>query len=231
MDADAQVADVAALLADSSRTAILWVLSDGRALPACDLGLEVGIKAPTVSHHLTKLINGGLVKSEKHGRHRYYRLANLRVVALLETLATFAPPARAKTFRQGQRAKSLRFARTCYDHLAGRLGVEITETLVRMRHLELSDRDFVLSSHGSLFLEQFGVDIHRAQSARRSFARCCLDWSERRYHLAGSLGSALLDRLFDVGWIKRGEIGRAVLVTPEGQKGFLDWLDLSLGSK
>src|SRR5260370_399029 len=116
MDADAQVAPIAALVADATRATILWSLSDGRALPACDLALEAGVTAATISYQLEKLITGGLVAAERQGRHRYYRLAGPTVVSLLEVLAAVAPPAPARSFREGQKGKALRFARTCYDH-------------------------------------------------------------------------------------------------------------------
>lgn len=226
--ADAQVAPVASLLADASRSTILWMLSDGRALPACELALAAGVKAPTISHHLRKLLDGGLVTSEKHGRHRYYRLADPTVVRLLEGMAAFAPALPPRTFREGQRGKALRFARTCYDHLAGRLGVAITESLVDRGALSQTQSDFEISDDGCELFESIGVDVSAARRARRSFARCCLDWSERRHHLAGALGAAFLDRLFELEWIRRAEIGRAVHVTRTGREQFRQALGIEV---
>lgn len=219
MKADAQTAPVAALVADATRSTILFALSDGRPLPACELALRARVTAPTISYHLDKLIAGRLVVAERHGRHRYYRLLDPAIVGLLESLATVAPPAPARTFREGQTAKAVRFARTCYDHLAGRLGVEVTEALLRQGALRAGDREFVLTPAGETRLSSLGVDIARAQAARRVFARRCLDWSERRFHLAGALGAGLLDRLFELHWIERTAESRAVQLTDAGRIG------------
>jgi DNA-binding transcriptional ArsR family regulator len=226
MDADAQVAPVALLVADATRSTILWALSDGRALPACELALRAGVTAATISYHVDKLIDGGLVSAERQGRHRY-RLANPAVVGVLESLAALAPPAPARTYREGKIAKALRFGRTCYDHLAGRMGVEITEALVRRNALVVRDREYELTLEGERFLTGLGVDVEGARQARRIFARTCLDWSERRHHLAGALGSALLGRLFKLQWIERTET-RAVRLSDRGRSGLCEELGIEV---
>jgi len=226
MDADAHVAPVAALVADSTRSTILFALSDGRMLPACELALRAGVKAPTISYHLDKLIAGGLVAADRRGRHRYYRLASPSVVGVLEALATLAPPAPARTFREGQTAKALRFARTCYDHLAGYLGVQIADSLLRQGCLVPAGRDYELTPAGERLFAGLGVDVSIAAAERRRFARACLDWSERRDHLAGSLGAALLARLLELGWIERTASSRAVRVTEAGRLGLRERFDL-----
>jgi DNA-binding transcriptional ArsR family regulator len=217
MDADAQVAPVAALVADTTRATILFALSDGRALPACDLALHAGVTAATISYQLEKLIAGGLVAADRQGRHRYYRLASPIVMGLLEALATVAAPAR--TFREGQEGKALRLARTCYDHLAGQLGVRIAEALLAGGCIVPSARDYVLTPAGERLFRRLAVDVAGARAARRAFARACLDWSERRHHLAGALGAALLDRLFEMGWIERTPSSRAVRLSDPGRRG------------
>lgn len=227
MDADVQVAPVAVLVADATRSTILFSLSDGRALPACDLALRAGVTAATISYHVDKLIEGGLVSVERQGRHRYYRLANPAVVNLLETLATLSPPAPARTFREGQMAKAVRQGRTCYDHLAGRLGVGITEALVRQNLILEREREYELTPDGEQRLVRIGVDVSEARKARRAFARLCLDWSERRHHLAGALGAALLHRLLDLGWIERTET-RAVRLTDAGRSGLREELGVEV---
>jgi DNA-binding transcriptional ArsR family regulator len=224
MDADAHIAPVALLVADSTRSTILFALSDGRALPACELAAQSGVTAATISYHLDKLIGGGLLAAEKQGRHRYYRLANPTVIGLLETLATLAPPAPARNFREGQKGKALRAARTCYDHLAGRLGVEITEALVQQGCLEPIGRDYLLTPPGEKLFADLAVDVSKARSAHRIFARACLDWSERRHHLAGALGAALLNRLFELRWLQRTKSSRAVRLTDAGRAGVRGWL-------
>jgi len=228
MDADAQVAPVAALLADPARSTILFALSDGRTLPACELALLAGVTAPTISYHLEKLIAGRLVAAERHGRHRYYRLASPAVVGLLEALATVAPPAPARTFRAGQAAKALRAARTCYDHLAGQLGVQVTEALVARRCLLPAGRDYTLTPAGERLLGRLEVDVSAARAARRSFAPACLDWSERRHHLAGALGAALLDRLLALRWIERTRASRTIRLTDGGRRGLREQLHVQV---
>jgi len=219
MDADAQIAPVAALVADRTRSTILWALSDGRALPACELAGQAGVTAATISYHLDRLIAGRLVSAERQGRHRYYRLANPAVVGVLEALAIVAPPAPARTFKEGQKAKALRFARTCYDHLAGQLGVRIHEALVERGCLVPEESAYVLTRGGERLLAGLAVDVEGARALRRSFARPCLDWSERRHHLAGALGAALLDRFLDLGWIERAASSRVVRLSDPGRRG------------
>jgi DNA-binding transcriptional ArsR family regulator len=229
MDADAQIAPVAALVADSTRSTILFALSDGRSLPACELALRAGVKAPTISYHLDKLIAGGLVNADRRGRHRYYRLASPSVVGLLEALAIVAPPAPARTFREGQTAKALRFARTCYDHLAGFVSVQIAESLVRRGCLVPAGSDYGLTSDGERLFADLGLDVAGAAAERRQFARACLDWSERRDHLAGALGAALLSRLLELRWIERMASSRAIRLTDAGRLGLRERFQLELG--
>jgi DNA-binding transcriptional ArsR family regulator len=230
MDADAQVAPVAALVADPTRATILFALSDGRALPACDLALHAGVTAATISYQLEKLIAGGLVAAARQGRHRYYRLANPTVIGLLEALATVAPPAPARTFREGQEGKALRLARTCYDHLAGQLGVRIAEALLAGGCLApgTGARDYVLTPAGARLFRRLAVDVAAARAARRAFARACLDWSERRHHLAGALGAALLERLFELRWIERTPSSRAVRLSDPGRRGLRDHFEIEI---
>ena len=228
MLADAEISKTAALIADPTPSTLLWTLADGRALPACELALEARVGAPTISFHLGKLIAGGLVAAEKHGRHRYYRLADPALVGLLEQLATRSPAANARSFAEGQNGKKLRFARSCYDHLAGRLGVLVTEKLVASGHLVPAGLDYELSESGRDFFGRLGVDPASLRTGRRAFARACLDWSERRHHLAGALGAALLELLFQRGFVQRAETGRALLLTAAGRSFLDDRLGLRL---
>ena len=219
MDADPEIASVAALLADRGRSAMLWALSDGRVLPACDLALHARVTPQTASAHLARLVDGGLLSVEKHGRHRYYRMARPEVSRLLEALATVAAPAPARTFREGQEAKAIRFARSCYDHLAGRVGVAVTAALLERGRLELHGADFEMTPQGARFFRRLGIDASAARTSRRAFARACLDWSERRPHLAGALGAALLDRLLALRWLEHFPQGRGLRVRARGREG------------
>ena len=218
MDADPEVSAVAALLSDRSRATVLWSLSDGTARPACELALRAGVGKSTISFHLARLVEGRLLQVERHGRHRYYRLASPAVAAVLETLAAVAPPGAARTFHEGQAGQAIRYARTCYDHLAGVVGVAVTEALLRRQVLRGRGGDYELTPSGDRLLSRLGADVAGARRARRAFARPCLDWSERRHHLAGALGTALLERLLALKWIRRSATGRAVLVTPAGRE-------------
>jgi DNA-binding MarR family transcriptional regulator len=198
---------------------MLLALADGRVLPACDLALQAGVKAPTASAHLSRLVEGGLLSVEREGRHALYRLASPQVARALEALATLAPTASAGSFREGQHGKALRVARSCYDHLAGQLGVALTAALLKEGALRSRGASFVLTTAGERTLRRIGVDVDAARRARRAFARPCLDWSERRHHLAGALGAAVLDRLLAAGWVRRSPETRALVVTGRGWSG------------
>lgn len=217
---EVNIAAVAELLADSSRAAMLDALLGKQALPAGELAYCAGISPQTASSHLAKLVAGGLLTLTTQGRHRYYALASAEVAHALEVLATLAPPAPIRTLRESIAVEQLRFARTCYDHLAGKLGVELTQVLVDSHLLTRDDRNYSVTKEGSRFLTHFGLDLERLQHQRRSFARQCLDWSERRYHLAGGLGTAFVEQLFQRGWIQRIVSSRAVQVTDSGREGF-----------
>lgn len=222
MDADADIAPTAALLGDRARSAMLWALNDGRVLPACDLALHARVTPQTASFHLARLVDGGLLAVEKHGRHRYYRLARPEVARLLEALATVAAPAPARSHREGQAAQAIRFARSCYDHLAGRVGVALAAALVARKCLRLRGADFEVTPQGLRFFSRLGIDAPAARSARRAYARACLDWSERRPHLAGALGAALLERLMALQWLERVPHGRALRLRARGRQGLAD---------
>jgi DNA-binding transcriptional ArsR family regulator len=238
MPGDADIAAVAAVLADRSRGRMLLALTDGRAVPAGLLADEAGIAASTASAHLGRLVEAGMVTVEPHGRHRYYRLAGAEVAELMEAIARVAPPMPVKSLRQADRAEALRSARTCYDHLAGRLGVALMDAFVaegmlarrggitgpdhhdrpqgeRPSELE-GDVGYVLTDAGRARLEGAGIDC--SPSGRRPFVRCCLDWSERRHHLAGGLGARLLTRADEMGWIVRRPGSRAVRLTAAGER-------------
>jgi DNA-binding transcriptional ArsR family regulator len=237
---DADLAAVGALVADPGRCRMLLALGDGRALPASRLADEAGVSAPTASSHLRKLTSAGFLSVETSGRHRYYSLAGPAVGRLIEALEQLAPATPVRSLRQGTRAKALRDARTCYDHLAGRLGVALMSSLVTRGHLEGGDGlrsdddprvgqghevDYDLTESGEAFLADFGV---RPAHGRRPMIRYCVDWTEQRHHLAGALGRGLRDRLVDLGWIERAERDRAVRVTDAGRAGIAETFDVAV---
>lgn len=219
MLADAAIAPVAEILSDPARVAMLMALSDGREVAAGDLALAAGITAPTASAHLARLATVGLIGVRRDGRHRFYRLVRPELVQAMEALAVLAPEAAPRTHRQARIGRAVRAARTCYDHLAGQLGVGVTEALVKRAAIVLDGRQFELTPNGSAFFEQFGIDLDDVRGRRRGFAPACLDWSERVPHIAGSLGAALLTAFFDHAWLKRMPDSRAVTVTTAGRRG------------
>jgi len=220
--AEADIAPTALLLAESARLAMLWALSDGRALPAGELAAAGRVRPSTASEHLAKLVRGGLLTAERHGRHRYYRLANESIVPALEALAVASPPAVARSPREAHIAQRLRLARSCYDHIAGALGVGLTDAMVTSGTLQRAGRDYHITDGGAGRLRAVGLDPEAmtllARRRRRAVARACLDWSERRYHVAGVLGAALLSRLLELEWIERVPAGRALRVTAIGRR-------------
>jgi DNA-binding transcriptional ArsR family regulator len=231
------IARAAALIADPSRARILKALSDGRAVPATMLAAEAGVTAQTVSAHLSRLVEAGLIFGERDGRHRYYRLAGPEVSAALEALAVIAPPLPVNSLRESNIANALRRSRTCYDHLAGRLGVSLMQAMIDRELLAghdglhrseeaVRDRpsayghdvDYLLTEAGRVELTAFGVDPERLPT-RRPVIRYCVDWSERQHHLAGALGAALTARLFDLGWLRYGVSPRIVHLSDVGATG------------
>ena len=217
MDAGADLAAVAGLIANRARAAMLDRMLDGDGHPAGDLARQAGVAPSTASGHLSELAAGGLVMAEEVGRQRRYRLAGPHVAEVLEALASIAPELPNTSLTQVTLAEQLREGRTCYDHLAGRLGVSMTEALVRRRALAEIDGRFELTQRGSRLLEGLGVGVAEARGKRRAFAPGCLDWTERRLHLAGSLGAAVTDRLLDLGWVVRRRGNRSVSVSPVGE--------------
>lgn len=224
MATTAQFAEIAALAGDPARAAMLHALMDGRALTAAELAAVAGITPQTASGHLQRLVGAGLIAVEKQGRHRYHRLASIAVARMLESImqvASIAEPSR-RPLRTGPRDEALRTARTCYDHLAGRLGVALADALLDAGHAEFDQDAGAITASGLALFERLGIDLAAKRDGkplRRVLCRPCLDWSERRPHLGGAVGAALCRYCFDRGWTRRLEGTRAVLVTPLGRAG------------
>jgi DNA-binding transcriptional ArsR family regulator len=216
------LAEVAALVGNPARANVLMALLDGRALTATELAYAAGVSPQTASGHLAKMTEGRLLITAKQGRHSYYRLASPLIGQMLESIMAVAadgPSRRQPLWRGGD---ALRNARTCYDHLAGRLGVALADALVQQDHVALSEDGGMVTPAGEEFLLGFGIDVHERSQSCRAFCRPCLDWSERRPHLAGAVGAALAARCFELDWITRTRDTRAVLVTAKGQRGFAE---------
>jgi DNA-binding transcriptional ArsR family regulator len=218
MLADADLAKVAALIGDPHRAGFLLALAGGGECSAGELARRTGASTSLASGHLAKLREGGLVEAERRGRNRYYRLAGAEVAEAIEGLLAIAPQRPAASLRESTRGEAIRTARTCYDHFAGGLGVRLTAALERERVLRPAGDGWSLTPAGRERLERLGVDIDGLESARRTMIRSCLDWTERRPHLAGGLGAALAERILELGWVTRLPGTRAVLVTPDGAR-------------
>lgn len=214
------------LLADHARAAMLAELLDGRALPAGELARTAGVTAQTASSHLAKLLDGGLLAVETEGRHRYYRLAGAHVARMLESLSAMQPERPVARKALSPQAREFRFCRRCYDHLAGQLGVAITQAMQARAYLTAApDKQFDVTPAGAAWFGGMGIDVDQLQPTRRGLARQCLDCTERRHHLAGPLGVALLAALCDRGWLRKDAHSRAIKVTPQGWR----WLGEQLG--
>lgn len=208
------LASLSSLIGDPSRALILSALFGGEALPAGELAFRARVTPQTASSHLAKLTEAGLVTVERMGRHRYYRLSGPEIGGLLEKMMTVAwQPA----VERSRVPAPLRDGRMCYDHLAGRLGVAVTDALVARGVLARGDDAFALTEAGTGWLAAMGIDAAALRDGRRSFARHCIDWSERRPHLAGALGAAIAERFVDRGWIRRDRDSRAVALTEDGR--------------
>ena len=216
------LAEVAALVGNPARANMLTALLDGRALTASELAYAGGVTPQTASEHLAKLKEGRLLTLARQGRHAYYRLASPRIGQMLESMMAVAADGPGRYQPRWHGGDALRNARTCYDHLAGRLGVAMADALVTRDHIALSEDGGVVTPGGAEFLAGFGIAFPEQGRSRRPFCRPCLDWSERRAHLAGALGASLAARCFELGWITRLRDTRAVLITDNGKRGFCE---------
>ncbi|HET8613406.1 MAG TPA: winged helix-turn-helix domain-containing protein [Sphingomonas sp.] len=216
----ARVAEIGALVGDPARAAMLTALLDGRALSAGELAACAGVAPQTASGHLARLAAAGLIRVERQGRRRYHRLASADVAAMLESMHVAGERAAPRPIRTGPADAALRAARSCYDHLAGRLAVDLADALTARGWVDLEGGDDGLSAAGAKALAEWGVDVPALRTAKRRFCRPCLDWSERRPHVAGALGAAILDRGLALGWLRRRSDSRALIVTPIGAAGF-----------
>ena len=216
------MAAVAALVGDTARAMMLDALIDGRALTAGELAFVAGVSAPTASAHLAKLSDGGLVTVVKQGRHRYFRLASPLIARMLEgimVVASVDAPPRVRP--RLPRDEALRMARTCYDHFAGCLGVALADCLTARSMVVMGDDAGELTVDGADFLRQFGVDVAvEGHRHTRAFCRPCLDWTERRPHIAGAVGASITKRCFALGWVTRVRDGRSLSISKSGADGF-----------
>lgn len=224
MDDAPHLPRIAALIGDTARARMLWALIDGSTRPAGELAFAANVSAQSASAHLAKLVDGGLLQAQAHGRHRYFRIAGAEVAGAVEALAALGaatPPRRAPARLPGRDTPAgfLR-ARTCYGHLAGEMAVGLVEAMVKARWLIAEQTDFRVTCLGEEKLGALGVDVGEARRQRRAFARACVDLTQRRPHLGGALGDALLELCVARGWVQRQRRSRVVSITPRGDEAF-----------
>jgi DNA-binding transcriptional ArsR family regulator len=216
------IARLGALIGDPARANMLTALMSGKALTASELAAEAGVTLQTASAHIARLQDGGFIRQRKQGRHRYIALADADVAHVLETLMGLAQKRGHTRVRTGPRDADLRKARVCYNHLAGDLGVHLFDSCVARGLISENGDEVALTKHGRVQFSDFGVAFDALEKSRRPLCRPCLDWSARRSHLAGSLGVALLDRMYDLGWARKSPDSRVVSFTRTGEKRFLE---------
>lgn len=221
------IAEAASLIGDPARANMLTALLDGRARTVTELALAAGVAQSTTSGHLAKLLQGRLVSVTSSGRHRYYRLASAAVADVLESLMAVAVEGPPRHRPRSPCSEPMARARTCYDHLAGKLGVGLAQSLEDRALIHLSDEGGVITDSGRILLDDLGIEL-RSQKPTRPLCRACLDWSERRWHIGGAVGAALATRCFELGWTERQPDSRAVTITLPGAKAFKEIFGVSV---
>lgn len=219
---------IAGLIGEKSRAIMLWNLLDGRAYTATELAICADISKQACSNHLSKLVEGNLLTIESHGRHKYYRFANDRVAHAVENIAYLLPD--LCYFEQFNRkpAEGIKKARTCYDHIAGSLGVKITTAMLKKEIITERDEKYIITTEGELWFESFGINLLELQKMKRRFAYPCLDWSERKHHIAGAVGAAIFNALLHKDWLRKKEHTRELLITPTGRMELSDKLNIKV---
>lgn len=226
MDAKFPLAMTAALIADPARSAILLALLDGRALAAGELACAANISPQSASMHLAQLLQGGFVDLRREGRHRYYRIGSPEIAHAIEALGCISSPRKRKPVGENE---SIRYARTCYDHLAGVLAVNLAAAFERNKYIvSHDDQEFGLTPKGEAFFSGWHIDANALQQKRRRFAKRCLDWTERRDHIAGALGAAICQKMLDWKWIRRDPDSRVVHLTSAGREKLAEFLPSKL---
>ena len=228
MNVTDDLAKVAALIGDPARAVMLWSLLDGQSRPASELAFYANISAQNASAHLARLVEAEMLTVAAQGRHRFYRIATPEVARVIEAMAVLVPSAKNGSQLPKGQTPDLKYARTCYDHLAGRVAVELCQALEQRQFLIKEDLWFCVTEEGELWFAKIGIDLAKLHHRRRPLTRQCLDWSERRPHLAGVLGASLLDRMFHNGWIARVRSTRVIRITTKGKSELRTLLGLNL---
>lgn len=216
-----QFIKTATLIGDATRASILWNLLDGRAFTATELAIAIETSAQNISMHLGKLLDANLISVEKQGRHKYYRFSNKEVAYAVEAMANLIPKPEISAKKKTENYPPIKYCRTCYDHLAGKIGVALADSLLEQKIIIEKNNTFEITSEGEKWFSDFGVNIGDAKKQKRIFLKPCLDWSERRYHIAGSVGTLLLNKMLEQDWIRRTKDSRVIIITGKGEKEML----------
>ncbi|CAA9201595.1 hypothetical protein FLA105534_03678 [Flavobacterium bizetiae] len=216
-----QFIKAAGLIGDATRAAIMWTLLDGRAFTATELSVAVNTSPQNMSMHLGKLLEANLLTVEKQGRHKYYRFSSKEVAYVVEAMANLIPKPEISSKKKTENYLPIKYCRTCYDHLAGKIGVALADSLINQKIIIEKNNIFEISPEGEKWFSDFGINLEEAQKQKRIFLKPCLDWSERRNHIAGSVGTLLLNKMLEQDWIRRTKDSRAIIITGKGEKEFL----------
>jgi DNA-binding transcriptional ArsR family regulator len=222
-----QFIKLTSLIGDPVRAKVLWALLDKRAYTATELAIYADTSPQNISMHLNKLVKAGLLSVESQGRHKYYTYSTIDVPYAIEALAGLIPASDLKN-NNGPDEKPIRYCRSCYDHLAGKVGVMLTDGLLKQQFIYRHDSSFEVSNTGEAWFNTAGINVNELKKQKRAFARPCLDWSERKHHLAGSLGAALLNHIIDNGWVRKEKDSRTIIVTRKGEEAFLKHFRIDL---
>lgn len=228
MEFENQFSEIASLLGDKCRSVMLWNLLDGRAYTATELSLCADVSAQSASNHLSKLVCANILTVEKQGRHRYYRYASPDVARVIESMANLLPPDQKNEKKENNALTNISFARTCYDHIAGKIGVGITGAFIKKKIIEVAGKKYDVSGFGNNWFRSAGINVDEIKLQKRSFAYPCLDWTERKHHLAGALGAALLQMMLKADWIRRVKHSREIILTSKGKTELKKRLDLEI---
>ncbi|PSL46364.1 ArsR family transcriptional regulator [Chitinophaga niastensis] len=215
---ETQIGHIASLIGDPVRALILWTLLDDKAYTATELAISANTSPQNISMHLSKLVQADLLTVERQGRHAYYRFSKQEVAYAIEAIANLVPVEQQKKIVHSKHNAAIKHCRTCYDHLAGNMGVSIADSLLKQAVIIEKGKQFELTTKGAKWFLQLGIDTKELQQQRRIFLKPCLDWTERRYHIAGSLGASLLDTMLAADWVRRTKNSRAIVITAAGEK-------------
>jgi len=225
---ETQFKQIASLIGDPTRATIMWTLLDGKAFTATELAITADTSAQNISMHLNKLVQAGLLSAESQGRHKYYKFSRKEIAYAIEAMANLIPQSAGKSNHLANDLSAIKYCRTCYDHLAGKVGVLITDSLLKQKIIVDSKNTFEVSDKGQKWFYNLGISIDDLKQQRRSFLRPCLDWSERRNHMAGSLAATLLDKMLSSDWLRKIKNSREIIITAKGQKKLAEYFTLSL---